>query len=64
MFPLFRCKKVIAIPEKFSELPLSFAYQKNSSLRLLLDYQVTILDDNAKYEAEFSAPNKCTDQAS
>ena len=36
----FRCGEVITIPEAIENSEMAFAYQKNSSLRLLFDHQV------------------------
>ena len=35
-----RCEEIITIPEEIDNLGSAFAYQKNSSLRLLFDHQV------------------------
>ena len=37
-----RCQEIIKIPEQFSYTPASFVYQRGSSLRSLIDFQVRI----------------------
>ena len=38
----FRCERIVAIEEKFEHSGDSFAFQKNSSLRILFDHHVRL----------------------
>ena len=60
--PLYRDCKVVMLPQTFLPMPVSFAYQKNSSLALIVDHvfwkmQVTGVQDRIVNRYTPSAPD-------